>query len=195
MDEKPPPPPPPTGPPPQNPSVAVPVFQGVLPYQYPPPPVAAFNPLAIPAGSPLPWSTGLCDCLDDCSSCCLTIWCPCITFGRIAEIVDRGSTPCLLNGALYALMLWMFGCACLLSCVYRSKLRGQWSLEQKPLPDCCVHLFCETCALCQEYRELQNKGFKMSIGWHGNAERNMRFAATTTAPPTIEGQMSRTTDF
>ncbi|CAN1244732.1 Protein PLANT CADMIUM RESISTANCE 3 [Linum perenne] len=126
MDEKPPPPPPPTGPPPQNPSVAVPVFQGVLPYQYPPPPVAAFNPLAIPAGSPLPWSTGLCDCLDDCSS-------------------------------------W---CACLLSCVYRSKLRGQWSLEQKPLPDCCVHLFCETCALCQEYRELQNKGFKMSIGLH-----------------------------
>ncbi|CAN1181396.1 Protein PLANT CADMIUM RESISTANCE 2 [Linum perenne] len=96
MDEKPPPPPPPTGPPPQNPSVAVPVFQGVLPYQYPPPPVAAFNPLAIPAGSPLPWSTGLCDCLDDCSSCCLTIWCPCITFGRIAEIVDRGSTRTVL---------------------------------------------------------------------------------------------------
>lgn len=23
---------------------------------------------------------------------CLTCWCPCITFGRIAEIADRGST-------------------------------------------------------------------------------------------------------
>jgi hypothetical protein len=28
---------------------------------------------------------------------CLTCWCPCITFGQIAEIVDRGTTcKCLL---------------------------------------------------------------------------------------------------
>ncbi|CAN0876405.1 Protein PLANT CADMIUM RESISTANCE 2 [Linum grandiflorum] len=171
-----------------------PMFQGVLP-----PGAAAFNPAAIPADSPLPWSTGLCDCLDDCSSCCLTVWCPCITFGRIAEVVDRGSTPCALNGALYALMLWMFGCACLLSCFYRAKMRGQWSLEEKPCADCSVHLFCESCALCQEYRELQNKGFDLSMGWHGNAERFRRFAAaaatTPTSAPTIEGHMSRGNGF
>lgn len=23
---------------------------------------------------------------------CLTCWCPCITFGRVAEIVDKGSS-------------------------------------------------------------------------------------------------------
>ncbi|KAH9771900.1 cell number regulator 2 [Citrus sinensis] len=33
------------------------------------------------ASAPKPWSTG-----------CLTCWCPCVAFGRIAEIVDRGST-------------------------------------------------------------------------------------------------------
>ncbi|KAK9276406.1 hypothetical protein L1049_005939 [Liquidambar formosana] len=42
--------------------------------------------------SPVAWTTSLCDCCDDVSSCCLTCWCPCIAFGRIAEIVDRGST-------------------------------------------------------------------------------------------------------
>ncbi|KAI8538189.1 hypothetical protein RHMOL_Rhmol09G0083000 [Rhododendron molle] len=40
----------------------------------------------------VPWSTGLCDCFDDVNNCCLTCWCPCITFGRIAEIVDKGSS-------------------------------------------------------------------------------------------------------
>ncbi|CDP21865.1 unnamed protein product [Coffea canephora] len=38
------------------------------------------------------WSSGLCDCIKDCRSCCLTCWCPCITFGRVAEIVDKGQS-------------------------------------------------------------------------------------------------------
>uniref|UniRef100_A0A7N1A0A9 Uncharacterized protein n=1 Tax=Kalanchoe fedtschenkoi TaxID=63787 RepID=A0A7N1A0A9_KALFE len=38
------------------------------------------------------WSTGLCDCFSDVPNCCLTCWCPCITFGRMSEIVDRGSS-------------------------------------------------------------------------------------------------------
>ncbi|KAF9625559.1 hypothetical protein IFM89_024332 [Coptis chinensis] len=41
---------------------------------------------------PVPWSTGFCNCFDDISTCCLTCCCPCITFGRIAEMVDRGGT-------------------------------------------------------------------------------------------------------
>ncbi|CAN1839512.1 Protein PLANT CADMIUM RESISTANCE 2 [Linum perenne] len=99
---------------------------------------------------------------------CLTIWCPCVTFGRIAEIVDQGSTSCGLSGTLYVLMMWMLGCACIFSCFYRAKMRRHFHLEEKPCADCCVHLFCE--------------------GWHGNMERNRRLA---TMAPTIEGGMSR----
>ncbi|KAI3744419.1 hypothetical protein L1987_57499 [Smallanthus sonchifolius] len=42
--------------------------------------------------APSQWSTGLCDCSEDSSSCSLTYCCPCIFFGRIAEIVGKGNT-------------------------------------------------------------------------------------------------------
>ncbi|VVA17932.1 PREDICTED: PLANT CADMIUM RESISTANCE [Prunus dulcis] len=147
--------------------------------------------------SPVPWSTGLCNCCEDVSSCCLTCWCPCVTFGRIAEIVDRGSTSCGVSGTIYSLMLCLVGCSCLYSCFYRSKLRGQYLLEERPCTDCCVHFCCEECALCQEYRQLQNQGFDMSIGWHGNVERQKRLAATMASPspsplpPQLQSGMTR----
>ncbi|CAA2974048.1 PLANT CADMIUM RESISTANCE 2-like [Olea europaea subsp. europaea] len=133
------------------------------------------------------WSTGLCHCCHDLSSCCLTCWCPCVTFGRIAEIVDRGSTSCGVSGVLYSIMLCLTGCSCLYSCFYRSKLRGQYFLDESPCTDCCVHCCCETCALCQEYRELKNQGFDMSIGWHGNMERQKR--KTAALPPSVQQSM------
>ncbi|KAF3320677.1 cell number regulator 1-like protein [Carex littledalei] len=39
------------------------------------------------------WSTGLCHCMDDPGNFVITCICPCITFGQIAEIVDKGSCP------------------------------------------------------------------------------------------------------
>ncbi|CAL5428288.1 unnamed protein product [Camellia sinensis] len=122
----------------------------------------------------VPWSTGLCDCFDDVPNCCITCWCPCITFGQIAEIVDKGSTSCGASGALYTLIACVTGCPCCYSCFYRAKMRQQYVLHETPCCDCLVHCCCESCALCQEYRELKNRGFDMSVGWHGNAERQYR---------------------
>ncbi|KAL7149511.1 hypothetical protein ABFS83_05G045500 [Erythranthe nasuta] len=142
----------------------------------------------IPPKSQVPWSTGLCGCFSDCRNCCITCWCPCITFGQIAEIVDKGSSSCGQNGALYTLIACVTGCPCFYSCFYRSKLRQQYLLHESACGDCCVHCFCESCALCQEYRELKNRGFDMSIGWHGNVERQNRGVAMA---PIVEGGMSR----
>ncbi|XP_010271281.1 PREDICTED: protein PLANT CADMIUM RESISTANCE 2-like [Nelumbo nucifera] len=134
-----------------------------------------------------PWSTGLCDCCADVPNCCITCWCPCITFGQIAEIVDKGSLPCGMSGAIYAFLNWFTCCACMYSCIYRAKLRQQYSLQSSPCGDCLVHFCCETCALCQEYRELKKRGFDMSIGWHGNMERNRGIAVA----PMVEEGMTR----
>ncbi|GKD06943.1 plant cadmium resistance 3-like protein [Tanacetum coccineum] len=77
-------------------------------YNQPPPPPLVVPPYAtgIPAQyvSPRPinvkWSSSLCACCSDVPNCCLTCWCPCITFGQIAEIVDKGNT-CKLIPDIY----------------------------------------------------------------------------------------------
>ncbi|KAJ8770086.1 hypothetical protein K2173_010131 [Erythroxylum novogranatense] len=131
------------------------------------------------------WSSGLCDCCSDMSSCCLTFWCPCVTFGRIAEIVDQGTPPCPASGAIYALLAFITGCACLYSCTYRSRMRKVYMLKESPCNDCLIHWCCETCALCQEYRELKNRGFDMSLGWEGNVRRQNQGAGAM-APPSVQ---------
>ncbi|XP_010459003.1 PREDICTED: protein PLANT CADMIUM RESISTANCE 2-like [Camelina sativa] len=118
------------------------------------------------------WSTGFCDCFSDCSNCCITFWCPCITFGQVAEIVDQGSTSCGTAGALYALITAVIGCGCIYSCFYRK------------------HFCCELCALTQQYRELKHRGFDMSLRWAGNVERQNQGAVAMGAP-VFQGGMNR----
>uniref|UniRef100_A0A5B6YZN0 Cell number regulator 2-like n=1 Tax=Davidia involucrata TaxID=16924 RepID=A0A5B6YZN0_DAVIN len=126
-----------------------------------------------------PWSSGLCDFCSDTSSCCLTIFCPCITAGRITEIVSHGYL--LLHAFTYL--------ECFFTCQYRAMLRQHYSLEEKPCHDCLVHAFCGKCALCQEYRELEHRGFDMSIGWKNNVERQTR--GVVAMAPVVEGGMKR----
>uniref|UniRef100_K3YWT0 Uncharacterized protein n=1 Tax=Setaria italica TaxID=4555 RepID=K3YWT0_SETIT len=44
-----------------------------------------------PGGALRTWSTGLFHCMDDPGNCLITCLCPCITFGQIADIVDKGT--------------------------------------------------------------------------------------------------------
>ncbi|XP_030529205.1 protein PLANT CADMIUM RESISTANCE 2-like [Rhodamnia argentea] len=134
-----------------------------------------------------PWSTGLCDCFTDVKSCCITIWCPCITFGRISEIVDKGTSSCIANGAIFALIHHLTLCACLYSCLYRTKLKQEFGLRENRCHDCLAHTFCLYCALCQEYRELKSRGFDMERGWEGNARQQKELAMA----PKVEGDMRR----
>ncbi|XP_006651983.1 cell number regulator 10-like [Oryza brachyantha] len=135
----------------------------------------------VPVGSGASWSSGLFDCFDDFGLCCLTWWCPCVTFGRVAEMVDMGATSCGDSGAMYALLATVTGCQWIYTYPYRGKMRGQYGLADEPCGDCCVHFCCERCALCQEYRELTHRGYHPSLGWQLNMERR----AAATAPPAV----------
>ncbi|CAN1159179.1 Protein PLANT CADMIUM RESISTANCE 9 [Linum perenne] len=86
------------------------------------------------------WTTGLCGCCEDPgSSCC---W--------------SGLVFCLLAD---------IGISCLYSYRYRYKLRQQYKLPESPCGDCLVHWCCTPCAVCQEHRELKNRGIDPSKGW------------------------------
>ncbi|GKV32989.1 hypothetical protein SLEP1_g41548 [Rubroshorea leprosula] len=118
-----------------------------LPYQ---PPVGTTSGIRTPAPRAEGWRTGLFNCLEDPMNALVTAFFPCLTFGQIVEIVDGGHTCNIL------------------SCTYRTKLRNMFSLAESPAPDWVKHCFCERCALCQEYRELRQRGWDPAIGWHGN---------------------------
>eukprot|EP00245_Coleochaete_scutata_P012806 TRINITY_DN5020_c0_g1_i1.p1 TRINITY_DN5020_c0_g1~~TRINITY_DN5020_c0_g1_i1.p1 ORF type:complete len:159 (-),score=16.30 TRINITY_DN5020_c0_g1_i1:691-1128(-) len=111
-----------------------------------------------------PWSSGLFSCCDDVSLCCLTCWCPCVTAGQIVDIVEQGQTSCAIGGAIYGVLMYI-GVPCIYSCGYRTKMRAKYGLMVEPCNDFLVHCCCETCALCQEHRELKNLGFDPALGW------------------------------
>ncbi|KAJ1437893.1 PLAC8 motif-containing protein [Sesbania bispinosa] len=143
-------------------------------------------PVTYTKGEETEWSSGLFDCFDNPKNCFITCCCPCITFGQIAEVVDKGSTSCGGSGALYTLISCVSGCGWIYSCFYRSKLRQQYRLKESPCHDCLVHCCCDPCALCQEYRELEHRGFDMLIGWHGNVEQGRGGIAMNPKAPAVE---------
>ncbi|XP_052134718.1 cell number regulator 10-like [Oryza glaberrima] len=121
------------------------------------------------------WTTALCDCADDCNTCCMACWCPCIPVGQIAEIVDRGSSSCALNAVLYCLVLHVSAgmCQWVYSCAYRARLRAAYDLPETPCSDCLVTFCCQTCSIAQMHRELKNRGHDPNLGWEVNSRRTM----------------------
>ncbi|KAK6927962.1 PLAC8 motif-containing protein [Dillenia turbinata] len=173
------------------------------PQQVQPPPVLVNNTAQVIMVQPPPpvygyvapelWTTGLLDCFDDPLNALITLWFPCVTFGQVAEIVDSGHTSCGVSALLYAAILAFIGCPCIISCSYRTKLRSKFNLVESPASDWIIHTFCDYCALCQEYRELRNRGFDPAIGWNGNMARfhNQQQMQVGMVPPTNQTMMGR----
>ncbi|XP_039042279.1 protein PLANT CADMIUM RESISTANCE 4-like [Hibiscus syriacus] len=106
----------------------------------------------------VPWTTGLFDCMDDPTNALITAVFPCVTFGQIADVLDNGNTTCATSGIVYAFA------PCVVSGPYRKKLRQRFGLVEAPASDRVIHSVLEHCALCQEYRELNNRGINPALG-------------------------------
>uniref|UniRef100_J3MGP3 Uncharacterized protein n=1 Tax=Oryza brachyantha TaxID=4533 RepID=J3MGP3_ORYBR len=89
------------------------------------------------------WTTGLCDCCDDCNSSC-----------GIASIIYCWMRPTTVCPGLYTMYSWS----------YRQKLRATFGMAPDPCTDCCLQFFCERCSLSQMYRELKNRGINPANG-------------------------------
>uniref|UniRef100_A0A803LVG6 Uncharacterized protein n=1 Tax=Chenopodium quinoa TaxID=63459 RepID=A0A803LVG6_CHEQI len=106
----------------------------------------------------------------------------------VTNFTDGCGAACSTSGTLYTLLCCLTGCHSIYSCTYRSKLKAQLGIRENYCADFCSHCFCEYCALCQEYRELQHRGYRLALGWYGNMERQNPGIAM---PPQVPSGMVR----
>jgi len=98
------------------------------------------------------WKESWIDCCGNCGICCVTCMCPCIQYGLNAEKLDGSS--CVTNALLLMFCGWL---PCFVQGPRRKLLRQRYGL-QEDCPDFLIHCLCPLCAICQEAREMQNRG-------------------------------------
>jgi Cys-rich protein (TIGR01571 family) len=90
---------------------------------------------------------GLFGCFDNCSVCIITYLVPCYTAGKVAEKVGE-------SFLLHCLLTFVPIADIICRTIVRGKVRQQRNIEGSQISDCCLHLFCAPCALCQEAQEI-----------------------------------------
>ncbi|XP_047443583.1 cornifelin homolog A-like [Mugil cephalus] len=105
------------------------------------------------------WTSGLCDCFEDASTCCYGFWCcPCLACtvsGRFGEnyclpLCDVASA---WTGTLYGFPL----CVPPAVLSMRASMRNRYGIKGSLCKDIAVACFCQLCAWCQMHRELKNR--------------------------------------
>jgi len=123
------------------------------------------------------WSDGICDCFNDCESCCCAFCCPCIrwsqtlsraalwTFGgamafyAICYILNVAFNPNLLPQILDSPWLVAISIVAgvalrVAGMVYRNRIRQKYLIPGGSCEDCLCHFFCTCCAIAQEARHV-----------------------------------------
>jgi len=111
------------------------------------------------------WSNGLCDYFGVCGTCCLSCWCPCITYSRNKHRYDhlntqgspdpeRGGGYCNPDCAIHG-MLTFVGYSFVMQFMLRGNIRERYKIKGSPWRDCCAAMWCTPCELTQESRELE----------------------------------------
>ncbi|KAF5453706.1 hypothetical protein F2P56_028591 [Juglans regia] len=104
------------------------------------------------------WQADLFACSrDPCLSLKTCVY-PCGTFSWIANKVSQGKIS--RERAINDLMAYSLFCGCCCyTCCMRKKLREHFNIEAGVCDDFLTHLMCCCCALVQEWRELEIRGF------------------------------------
>eukprot|EP00271_Cylindrocystis_brebissonii_P012841 TRINITY_DN32352_c0_g1_i1.p1 TRINITY_DN32352_c0_g1~~TRINITY_DN32352_c0_g1_i1.p1 ORF type:complete len:204 (+),score=13.16 TRINITY_DN32352_c0_g1_i1:415-1026(+) len=125
------------------------------------------------------WTTGLYGCLESPDIACCTLLCLCVQAGRNIELISDGTTDAITASWYSCLALPLCG---LYGRSFRTRLRLKYQLPQEPCGDWPTHFFCHCCAVCQEARELDSRGWNPRLGFAGNIKE---FARLGMAPPPL----------
>lgn len=119
---------------------------------------AQMQPFDIQSGKdkgPPEWKNSLCGCFSDISICLTTCFLPCVQYGLNYETVNK--TNCLSEGLIYCLL---GGCnlGCCIHTELRAQIRKRYGIPESAAGDCLTTYCCASCAICQEARELKERG-------------------------------------
>lgn len=95
-------------------------------------------------------------CFEDWTSCLVVSCVPCGAPIMQALAVDKAQG----KGFLIPLLLVAF-VGCIGGALNRAQVRTAYNVEGNFIGDCCVHLWCAPCAICQEYRQANRKQGKV----------------------------------
>ncbi|XP_029437146.1 cornifelin homolog B-like [Rhinatrema bivittatum] len=101
------------------------------------------------------WSSGICDCFDDCGVCCFAFWCfPCFMCKTADEYGECLCLPLLdmLGKGLHPITMAM-----------RSGMRERYGIKGSICNDCCIVCWCCSCAWCQMSREMKSRKQPLTI--------------------------------
>ena len=134
------------------------------------------------------WSSGTFGCSDEYKSCLCVALCPCYVFNVIYVEAGVQPNPCPLFGCLVYLICAFPFFSCI-GCFSRQQLSVKYGIAPKYPPpsrwvaceDCCCHMFCHCCSMCQELRE---------VGHRNTASASGRLASDLVQAATDPSQMS-----
>ncbi|XP_059146222.1 placenta-specific gene 8 protein-like [Physella acuta] len=88
------------------------------------------------------WSSGICDCFNDCEICCKGYFCyPCLECQVATDMGESCCLPCCVPG-------WQI--------VLRTMMRTQRNIKGSVMDDCCIVCCCPALSLCQLAREIKD---------------------------------------
>ncbi|KAF8524477.1 PLAC8-domain-containing protein [Gautieria morchelliformis] len=110
------------------------------------------------------WSNGFCSCCDDCGTCFLSAFCPCIVYSQNKSRVEHlerqgyphpdGGASCTGDCCVHCLLAG-FGFGWVLQMGARSAIRLRYRIAGGAFGDCCAACCCTPCELTQGSRELE----------------------------------------
>ncbi|KAM4678061.1 cornifelin homolog [Discoglossus pictus] len=108
------------------------------------------------------WSSGVCDCCDDCGICCCALWCfPCFQCKTVSDFGE-----CLCLPLMDPMCMGYVGCSGTcppISMAMRAAVRERYRIHGSICDDCCMMYWLLSCTWCQLAREIKKRKQPFSI--------------------------------